>query len=494
MTHPYPPRTMEAIPRPILPVRYLIGVTGCLVALGMGLAIGSDARWLWVFAAAAAGALSVLLPTDAWIFGALALAVCSRVFSAMGAPATINFIHFPLVGAAVVSALVQQGPAPRVARRLGWYILALGGVIVTSWIVNGGEFLRPVLTFALLAEPFLLVFACVRRPPNVPGTERDWIIIITLCMLQVPLGFWQLLRFGGGDPVQGTFMGQGTGAHVSGAVALLGALVCIAAVTRPSRRYSRVPLGLTAAVLLAIPFVADAKQVIVAYIPSAIILLLATGVSPIRFVAASIIAALVGWGGVYLNRDLRQLVDYQIVSSGLEAKLAGAEALAGALWRDPASIALGLGPGNSVSRVALMTSEGLANAGSPVASLELKTAPFTREFFWGTSANYMSANSSAWSGASSWLGILGDIGVVGLAVYLWICWILWTEASMGSGRSLARAALVGAALLGGVYSWLEEPGYMLPLAAILACTLRFERNAEPVAVGFRAGPSVASRQ
>lgn len=134
---------------------------------------------------------------------------------------------------------------------------------------------------------------------------------------------------------------------------------------------------------------------------------------------------------------------------------------------------LGLGPGNSVSRVSLMGMESYVKRQSPVFLLGLTPAPATQEILTLTQSDWLFSASSAWSGISSWLGLFGDLGLVGVAVYLWMCVHIWR--ALGRVRTwqsqAARASLVMAALLGGIYSWLEEPGFTMVVALLVGLAL-----------------------
>jgi hypothetical protein len=113
-------------------------------------------------------------------------------------------------------------------------------------------------------------------------------------------------------------------------------------------------------------------------------------------------------------------------------------------------------------------------------------APVTSDLLLKTKNNWMYASSSAWSGISSWLGLLGDLGIAGVALYLWIVFRLWS-ASAGSGGwqvGVARGSMLMAGLLGGLYSWLEEPGYTLVAATVIGLALIAADGAATLADAF----------
>src|SRR5262249_26652471 len=111
-------------------------------------------------------------------------------------------------------------------------------------------------------------------------------LLLALVLVQIPLAFLQLAKSGSGDHVQGTLYKAGAGAHVVSAVVVVGAIWIIAGGT-PGRVLGawRFPI---AALLFVIPFIADAKQVILAL--PAIVLASSWRVGRVRLVAQVVLA------------------------------------------------------------------------------------------------------------------------------------------------------------------------------------------------------------
>jgi hypothetical protein len=76
-------------------------------------------------------------------------------------------------------------------------------------------------------------------------------------------------------------------------------------------------------------------------------------------------------------------------------------------------------------------------------------------------------------GTYSWAGLFGDWGLIGLGLYLGLAWKVWQHLrACGTWQAdAARAALVMAALSGVIFSWLEEPGFMLIVALLVGLGL-----------------------
>ena len=185
--------------------------------------------------------LLLLAPAHWWAIAALGTAALSRLLVAWGmAPSLLNFCHFPLVfGAAAIAMLKPSPTAHRAANALGFGVLGLLLLCLLSWLVGGGEPARPFFAWLVLCEPFLLVYAILRCPPPPQAAERMWGMIMGLAAIQFALGLYQSIAIGTGDTVQGTFIGQGAGAHIAGAICLTGVMIAVARSPHESTRLGR---------------------------------------------------------------------------------------------------------------------------------------------------------------------------------------------------------------------------------------------------------------
>ncbi len=454
-----------------LPGRRLL-MWAVLVALAAasGFVVAARPEWAWLCIGASAGIVLINQPAYLWAGGALGAAVLSRVLVSWGvAPAALNFAHFPLALAAAAVATLESNDSTALGRRVGAGILGLLGVAYASWAWNGGEFLRPILTWLVFIEPFLLFYALVRSPMRWERARAFLAVLLGLSVLQIPLALWQSVRLGWGDAVAGTFAGLAAGAHVAGAVACLGLLIVLARAVEPGTLQRGRWVAFTLA-LFAVPVLADAKQVIVAFLPAfALVVARASGRRIAPAVAASALIAVLVVSAAYVYSPLQSLLNAKLFRGGIENKVSSARLVLDRMESSPVRILLGLGPGNSISRVSLLTAGGMVKRDSPVSALGLRTAPTTRALLDSYRSNFM-WSSSAWTGISSWLGVFGDLGLLGLAIYVWIGFEIWSAASRlpGQFRGVINGALLSGAVLGVVYSWLEEPGYTLPLAALCA--------------------------
>ena len=88
----------------------------------------------------------------------------------------------------------------------------------------------------------------------------------------------------------------------------------------------------------------------------------------------------------------------------------------GALKTDPPALVLGLGPAETVSRAAFMTTPLLLHEDSPLHVLGLSPAKLAAKA--QTDAFDASGGGTSFNtGISSALGVLGDLGIAGMLIY-----------------------------------------------------------------------------
>jgi hypothetical protein len=421
-------------------------------------------------------ALLALAPVHWWAIASLMIVALSRLLVAWGAaPSLLNFCHFPLVLGAAALAVVKPSATPHpAANRLGAGVLGILVICLLSWLVGGGEPARPFFTWLVFCEPFLLVYAILRCPPPRPVAGRIWNTILGLAAIQFVFGLYQSVTVGTGDTVQGTFIGQGAGAHIAGAICLTGVMIAVARSPHEPRPMGKFAWLAVAGLLFLIPILGDANQATAAFLPGVGIIFLSTrNLKPSQLVLPGLGVIALLYAGFQFYPPLQRLANQDILSRGIRGKIEAVAWVTEAVSHSPAGWVVGLGPGNTVSRVALLSVGATVKSDSPVRFLGLKMAPITSDLLLKTKNNWMYASSSAWSGISSWLGLFGDLGIAGVALYLWIACLLWSAIPRSGGwrAGVGRASILMAGLLGGLYSWLEEPGYTLVAATVIGLAL-----------------------
>jgi hypothetical protein len=412
---------------------------------------------------------------------ALIASTASRCLVALGAPGIIDFVHIPLVLAAVGVA-TPEIRRTRATRKACFWIGILFLDAVMAWVASGGELVRPVVGWMLMVEPILLAVAVASALVTAPAPARAAAIrriedlVILIALVQLPFALVQAAQGGVGDHIQGTFIGLGSGAHIAGAVTFVGAIALCA---RAMRERTRVGLSFALiAALLLTSVVADAKQVEIAAVPAILVLVFFSDVlthqpAVVRKAAAlAVLALAIGtvWIFAASYRPLNQPGGGQTIEQGRRGKVVAFDLITEDMNTRPETLFVGLGAGNTVGKLATLTVGAGVKANSPVAFLHLGQAEITAEILRLDKSNYVSASSSVWSGLSSVLGLFGDFGLVGMFAFVAAWWALLRPGakSRGPDRAVALSLVTFAGLLGVFHIWLEEPNFMLPLAALFA--------------------------
>jgi len=426
---------------------------------------------VWGLLAVLTFIIMLRLPVYYWALLAVVVSAFSRLVTYFEiAPGFINFIHFPIVIiSAIFAALRCPGLESKIDRKIMVGSLLLGVLALFSWLANGGSLLQPVMSWLLFAEPLILVYALVR---SIGQSTKPLLVKLAffIVYIQVPLAIWQFYEYGYGDFVQGTMMGQGAGAHIVGAISLLGLVSIIGLVLG---RFVTPLLLLLGVPLVIVPILADAKQAVIAFIISIFLVVFALKkIKLTRLLLASLIIVMILGAAFSFYVPLQMAFDYQLVSAGLYGKIISFRVIASAQLSTFHQLLLGLGPGNSVSRTALASQEGYVRSVS-LGSFNLSSSAATKEIFFNTENDWLYSGSSVWGGISSFLGLFGDLGISGLAIYIWVLVVLWKALSESSSKYAigSKGILLMAVILGLVYSWLEMPEFMITCVSYITLGL-----------------------
>ena len=243
------------------------------------------------------------------------------------------------------------------------------------------------------------------------------------------------------------------------------------------------------AVLICIPFVADAKQVIAA-MPA--IVLATRWRRGARFGSLARVAVAVGsvfvlFAFIHAGKASEQFITE--AQRGHGGKQAAAALVWDKLRADPAALAFGKGPAETVSRAAFMTTpnfqvSGFENTRSPLAVLGLKPAAIATEAQL-SAVSVSGGRSSLNTGVSSALGVLGDLGLFGFTVYVGlVLTVLLRLRRENSPEGVAAAA--GFAMfivLGLVFDWWEQPPFGVLLGTLAGLAIaQTQWNSQTAAV------------
>ena len=454
---------------------FILIASSVLVAVGVETAANPEAGF--VVAVALLGAVALTgAPAGAWVLAALVAALTFKGLTTLGVlPGVATYMDIPIAwGALLAGLLARNGSVSRrAATHLRWLGL-LAAAVALSWAFHPAEILRPLLYLALLGEPFAIVCALMLDPPA-PRLRQTLVrTLVVLVGAQVVLSAWQVYKFGLGSPdkVQGTLWGAGAGAHVMSAAVVLGCIWLLAA--RRGRLNGWVLAAV--AVLVAVPIVADAKQVLFALPAAAIVAGWRSGRTGLAINAAFVFSALtlliafdpVSKDAIYRLQETRQGHN-------------GKEETAKIVWRhvdsSPSSLAFGVGPAETVSRAAFLTTPLQLQADSPLRALGLAPAAVAVEA--QADATQISGGRTSFnSGVSSMLGVFGDLGLFGAVAYAGL-FLSVVRALWRTRTALAITATAGWAMfavLGFVYDWWEQPPFTVFLAVLTGLALTSESD------------------
>jgi hypothetical protein len=422
------------------------------------------------------------LPPYIWICATLLFATLSRFFTGLGmVPSFMNFFHFPLALGTAVMVGIKGRTHFRTALSIKKGLILLLLLSYLSWVPNRGEYFRPFFTWLVFCEFFLLIYAILRLPADMRKDDFLWSLVLGISFLQFPLamiqkttGLLSTRPAGHFDVVQGTFVGMGNAHHTAGGVAAIGALICIARGLAESKFHNRLLWLLSSVTLFIVLFLAEAKQIIAAFFLAVPVFLLRIPSKKFvkRIIIIFILALLILLFLSYIETEgiFRTITDKELISRSVNAKIKGLQIIGDEMITSGlGSWLIGLGPGNSISRVALMAYYAMPD--SPIKVLGLQPAPITMKVW---AIDYFSQRSAAYTGISSWLGIFGDWGLIGLCIYMWMFWIIWKNFKKCDKWEVfaAKAVLIMTIVLGAVYSWFEEPGYILMAGMVIGLGLR----------------------
>lgn len=449
-----------------------------LAGLGAAAAITTDHLDIGLMLGGAAFGLSVIYSKRLTLSGWCALMLLATVVARaprtlLGLPAILEYSHYPVALAFAYAAAARPKPL-KARKKSGKWLAVLLILTLASALANASHPMRAIFFIVIVGEPLLVIWSIERWGADELSERRLGMFFVLLMAIQVPIGLWQGLTIGWNDPVQGTLMGHGAGAHVLGGLFALTAIVAAAGVQ--SHRIPPLFALAGGAVALGMIGAAGAMAVLVlAGISLAIIPLTGTPRSvstrsPRMRISAVLVAILGTFGALYFAQLLLpDITDRatKLISFGafpetdiLEERLRG----------DPARLVFGSGPGTSGSRASLLLTAPEFEQGSPLAALQLPPTEIGLELRKKDDIARQRYGGSAETSASTALGIIGDLGLAGFISVIALFVGIWRRAGrIGSWLAPAiRASICLISLLIFLDNWLEYPEFSIPLAMMIA--------------------------
>lgn len=391
----------------------------------------------------------------------LASVIFSRLLTALKFPSVVNFIHFPL--AIVLFVWVVPKIRSRIAIQMLVGLMILLTVILSSALLNKGGLINVILDFLMLGEPFILLIAItsIKLPqPSIKKYEK-WLSFFVYTHLFF-VYFQKFILHYEGDDIKGIFLKMGAGHHVGGDIALtFGIYFLLASGVRSIfLRIFVFLLGVGDIIY------ADVKQAIVAFLAAWFILILTQLKEIGKAIMYLAVAIPVTFSAVeFINSmyaGIRYISDMGVVSEAFQYKLS-VFSIISSFYKSDLNWLFGLGPGHTISRLGWLMKDyiqllkPLGITSTPV----FNTVWIAQEtYYWSNSIT----GSSMYSLLFSWAGIWGDLGFLGLAIYLSLWFLVWKYICVDK---LSKFFLLTAFVSGMIFSWMEEPAYMLFVVSLV---------------------------
>ena len=410
---------------------------------------------------------------------ALASAFFPRCLEAIGFPAPINFIHFiviPFSSLVVLLTSRNQSQKQRtIVRQLLTGLLIFLYIVIASAFFNEAGVINALLSYMLLAEPFFLLVEIVSLSlsPKAFKRFRNWIVgfsgfhllLVYVQKYLLRVDTWGHLKMEPVDRIQGVFFLTGGGHVVGASVSLTFAVYCLMAA-------KFMPLWLRILIASACFWniiLADAKQVLMAFMVAGIILFLLKLQDIVVLIKYLTGGATLGYAflwcvnNVPAFRAYNTWADPELYGPNGQATLAKTTAfrVIPLHYQSPLNWWLGLGPGHTIGRLGGWMLHEYRALLEPLGAT-IHQASF--DVWAEASSFFIVSRSSLFSPLFGWAGIWGDLGFLGLAAYLWLALLVWHYLCV---EDVSKFLLLTVFVFGLIFTQMEEPGYMLSVASII---------------------------
>ena len=351
-------------------------------------------------------------------------------------------------------------------------MLLFSTLALISTIVNGSGLINWTIDVLLFLGP-IIWFAVGTQ--GVWGTKALKLFtrgFLVISWLHVFLAYFQaFVLHRDNDHVVGLFVGMGLGAHCAGALAIVLSFYYLYNLLGQRRKDgARFPFVVFVLLSFYVVVLADAKQVVVAFFVALGLAMIWTQryYQALRYRVKSWLQLfLVIGAGVLLGMTifpaLGTWLKFQRLETGLRLKMQVFPLIfySFAWW---GQFLVGMGPGNTVTKLSFLLDKywGILSAfgGTPSALKETiwivqESHPFTNHI----------TGTSGFSLFFSWAGLWGDLGLFGVTVYGWLWYVIWKMFPRDDWFS--KVLILMALMLGFLFSWLEEPQFMVAIISML---------------------------
>jgi len=354
-------------------------------------------------------------------------------------------------------------------------ILALLAIEVASALLNGAGVINIVFHFVIIAEPFMLILALISIPMSSNSIEqlRTWLMRFGLINLFFAYVQKFILHLDGSgadydpDNIKGVFIGQGAGHVIGGSISILFATYYFMTTAKTRPMWIRV--SVVAASLIHV-IISDTKQVLFAFglgfvlliliklnnIKKAIIYLTATIVLGSAFFWAIYHIEALSAYNVWIRPEI-----YGPDGEATKVKMCGVRIVL-SHYHSPFNWLFGLGPGHTIGRLGGWMAKDYIKLLAPVGGT---VYPVGQAVWQCVALSWLANGTSLFSPFFGWAGIWGDLGFLGLGTYLYLSYLVWHRLCRDD---FCKLFLLNIFVFGLIETQMEEPGYMLYAASLIA--------------------------
>ena len=428
------------------------------------------------------------------IIFAFSLVFYGRIFTTLTpAPSILVHAHFVVVPFVFLIALTTT-PAKNpqqltLVRTLltGLFIFFMTNLASSLW--NDAGLINAVASFMMLGEPVMFITAIVCIPMSSKSFSKiqKWfmasvLINFLLAAVQKPLidmGKLYANGFDGTDGCGGVFFVSGAGNYVSASVSIAFSIYFLL-------NGKNFPLWIRIAAFSAAGWqllFSDSKQLVLAYAIAWVLLIVFNFQDIGKTIKLLLGITFAGLAFLWCIQNLEVFAPFtawsrpELYGENGDAWFTKFYSIKAILteFKSPVNWLFGLGPGHGVSRLGAWFMQDYRSILGPLGATTTSIGIESREFidtFW------LAKGSSLFSPIFGWAGIWGDLGLVGLSAYLYLAYLVWRN--FGLDNSL-KITLLSTAILGFIFTQLEEPGYMLSISLLLGLAwqnkrLKLEQN------------------
>lgn len=399
----------------------------------------------------------------------LASVMFPRVLTALKVPSVVNFLHFALV--IVLFVWVVPKIRSQIAGKILVGLMIFLGIIISSAMFNKAGVINVILSFLMLAEPFMMLIAIVSTKLPESSIKKFQFWIFSFVYIHLAFVYFQkfIINPYSPDEIKGIFLKMGAGHHVGGDVALtFGVYFLLSSGVRSL--WLRIFVFM---LCLGNILYADVKQVVIAFLVSWFILILTQMKEIVKAIMYLGIAIPITIGVLKIINTLyagiRYISDMEVVTEAFQYKLSVFSIIT-SFYKSDINWLFGLGPGHTISRLGwlmkdyLQLLQPLGITGTSVFDTVFNAQ---ESYYWSNSGT----GSSMYSLLFSWAGIWGDLGFLGLGIYLYLWFLVWNYICLDK---VSKFFLITVFVAGLIFSWMEEPAFMLFVASLIG--LQWQKN------------------